>query len=98
MYRVQRCTKQPTYNTHNHMNDKCVVNVQAAEVQQAAALLLGQLGISDVCKAAIKNSFGIVTLLKMIGRLGLDRSSKEVVVRTISVLAVDNEVNQDHIR
>ncbi|KAL3155667.1 hypothetical protein ABBQ32_012695 [Trebouxia sp. C0010 RCD-2024] len=71
---------------------------QAAEVQQAAALLLGQLGISDVCKAAIKNSFGIVTLLKMIGRLGLDRSSKEVVVRTISVLAVDNEVNQDHIR
>lgn len=72
--------------------------MQAAEVQQAAALLLGQLGISDVCKAAIKGSFGIITLLKMVERPGLDRSSKEVVVRTISVLAVDNEVNQDHVR
>ena len=72
--------------------------MQAAEIQQAAALLLGQLGISDVCKASIKGSFGIVTLLKMAERPGLDRSSKEVVIRTISVLAVDNEVNQDHVR
>ena len=34
----------------------------------------------------------------MLDRPGLDRSSKEVVVRTLSILAVDNEVNQDHIR
>ena len=34
----------------------------------------------------------------MLDRPGLDRSAKEVVVRTLSILAVDNEVNQDHIR
>lgn len=80
------------------MKNRFVLAMQAAEVQQAAALLLGQLGISDVCKAAIKGSFGIVTLLKMVERPGLDRNSKEVVVRTISMLVVDNEVNQDHVR
>lgn len=71
---------------------------QAAEVQQEAALLLGRLGLSEACKGAIRGHFGIVTLLKMLDRPGLDRSSKEVVVRTLSILAVDNEVNQDHIR
>ena len=72
--------------------------LQAAEVQQEAALLLGRLGLSEACKGAIRGHFGIVTLLKMLDRPGLDRSSKEVVVRTLSILAVDNEVNQDHIR
>ncbi|DBA82711.1 TPA: hypothetical protein ACH3X1_006946 [Trebouxia sp. C0004] len=71
---------------------------QAAEVQQEAALLLGRLSLSEACKGAIRGHFGIVTLLKMLDRLGLDRSSKEAVVRTLSILAVDNEVNQDHIR
>ena len=72
--------------------------LQAAEVQQEAALLLGRLSLSEACKGAIRGHFGIVTLLKMLDRAGLDRSSKEVVVRTLSILAVDNEVNQDHIR
>lgn len=72
--------------------------LQAAEVQQEAALLLGRLGLSEACKGAIRGHFGIVTLLKMLDRPGVDRSSKEVVVRTLSILAVDNEVNQDHIR
>ncbi len=72
--------------------------LQAAEVQQEAALLLGRLSLSEACKGAIRGQFGIVTLLKMLDRPGLDRSSKEVVVRTLSILAVDNEVNQDHIR
>jgi len=72
--------------------------LQAAEVQQEAALLLGRLSLSEACKGAIRGHFGIVTLLKMLDRHGLDRSSKEVVVRTLSILAVDNEVNQDHIR
>ena len=39
-----------------------------------------------------------MTLLKLLDRPGLERSSKEVVVRTLSILAVDNEVNQDHMR
>lgn len=72
--------------------------LQAAEVQQEAALLLGRLSLSEACKGAIRGHFGIVTLLRMLDRPGLDRSSKEVVVRTLSILAVDNEVNQDHIR
>lgn len=71
---------------------------QATEVQQEAALLLGRLALSDSCKGAIRGHFGIVTLLKLLDRPGLERSSKEVVVRTLSILAVDNEVNQDHMR
>ena len=78
--------------------DQFVWDLQAADVQQEAALLLGRLGSSDACKGAIRGHFGIVTLLKMVERPGLDRASKEVVVRTLSILAVDNEVNQDHIR
>ena len=72
--------------------------LQAAEVQQEAALLLGRLSLSEACKGVIRGHFGIVTLIKMLDRPGLDRNSKEVVVRTLSILAVDNEVNQDHIR
>ena len=67
-------------------------------MQQQAALLLGRLAASDACKGAIRGQFGIVTLLKMLERPGLERASKEVVVRTLSILAVDNELNQDHIR
>lgn len=71
---------------------------QANEVQQSAALLLGRSALSNSCKDAIRGQFGIVTLLKMLERSGLARSSKEVVVRTLSILAVDNEMNQDHMR
>jgi len=73
-------------------------SLQAAEVQQEAALLLGRLSLSEACKGAIRGHFGIVTLINLLDRPGLDRNSKEVVVRTLSILAVDNEVNQDHIR
>ena len=77
----------------------CKLHVmQAAEIQQSAALLLGRLALSNTCKDAIRGQFGIVTLLKMLERPGMARSSKEVVVRTLSILAVDNEVNQDHMR
>ena len=85
----------PVYVEICNAND---IFLQAAEVQQEAALLLGRLSLSEACKGAIRGHFGIVTLLKMLDRPGLDRSLKEVVVRTLSILAVDNEVNQDHIR
>ncbi|KAL0036406.1 hypothetical protein WJX77_006472 [Trebouxia sp. C0004] len=84
-----------------HLEAGAVVSLVAMLQPTAESWLTDDDMVDDDMQAnGIPESSSCWSMLQMIRRqrLGLDRSSKEAVVRTLSILAVDNEVNQDHIR
>jgi hypothetical protein len=67
-------------------------------LQQLAARLLGRLAYNEASKDAIRDSHGIQALLRLLEPGRGDRDLAETVAQSLTILAVNNEVNQDHIR
>lgn len=72
--------------------------MQAGEVHQAAATLLGKLAHSGANKGAIRSHNGISSLLKVLERPNYPRQQKEAIIKALTAVIDGNEVNQDYAR
>lgn len=70
----------------------------AQELVEQAARLLGRLAYHDDSKNALRDSGAITALLKILRLSKTPRGLQEVVAQALTILAVNNEVNQDYIR
>ena len=68
------------------------------ELVEQAARLLGRLAYHDHNKNALRDSGAITALLKILRLSKTPPGLQETVAQALTILAVNNEVNQDFIR
>lgn len=65
---------------------------------KSASQLLGRLGHNKAVKNTARETAGIAQLLKLLQKPSTAPGLAEAIVQALTVLVVDNELNQDHVR
>lgn len=63
-----------------------------------ATQLLGRVAHAEQNKDALREAGAVVALLKLLRPRNVDPSLAEAVCQALTILAVNNEINQDYIR
>ena len=63
-----------------------------------ACQLLGRLSHNKLMKNSVREQGGITQMLKLLQKPSTGHALSETIVQALTILVVDNEVNQDHIR
>eukprot|EP00884_Botryococcus_braunii_P010737 jgi/Botrbrau1/19665/Bobra.0003s0029.1 len=69
-----------------------------AGLRQQSVRLLGRMAYNDASKDAVRDAHGIQGLLRILETASGDRGLAETVAQALTILAFNNEMNQDHIR
>ena len=70
----------------------------AQSATRSATELVGQLAHTEEIKGAIRDSGGILALMRQLKVEGVPEGAMEVITRAITMLTINNKANQDYIR
>ena len=65
---------------------------------RSATELVGQLAHTEEIKDAIRDSGGILALMRQLKQEGAHEAVLEVVTRALTMVTVNNKTNQDYVR
>ena len=65
---------------------------------RSATELVGQLAHTEEIKGAIRDSGGILALMRQLKQEGAPEASLEVVTRALTMVTINNKANQDYLR
>lgn len=63
-----------------------------------ACQLLGRMGHNKMIKNSMREHAGIVQMLKLLQKKGTAPGLLETIVQALTILVVENEINQDYVR
>lgn len=63
-----------------------------------ACQLLGRLGHNPSIKDSVREFLGVIHMLKLLKKSSTSARLAEVILQALTILLVDNEVNQDQVR